>query len=170
MTEQVFLMWGFGLFALAGLLVFMEVLVPSGGIIGAASVITAVAGVFSFFRDSTTSGLISILVLMILGPIVIAFAMKIWPNTPIGRRLILDREDKLRDAPEEIERQQHELEHRADLLTQTGIATTDLIPGGKVRIGEEYLDAIALGGAIDKGTPIRVVGFDGPQVKVRKVL
>ncbi|MFG0258606.1 MAG: NfeD family protein [Phycisphaerales bacterium JB043] len=168
MIENTFLMWGFGLFALAGLLVFLEVLVPSGGIIGAASVIAAVAGVVAFFRDSVTSGLVSILVLLILGPVVIAFALKIWPNTPIGRRLILDREDDERDAPEEIERRQQDIEHRTELLDQTGIATTDLIPGGKVKVGEEHLDAIAAAGAIDKGTPIRVVGFDGAQVKVRK--
>ncbi|MHC4976251.1 MAG: NfeD family protein [Planctomycetota bacterium] len=166
--ENTFLMWGLGLFALAGLLVFLEVLVPSGGIIGAASVIAAIAGVVAFFRESVTAGLVSILVLIVLGPVVIAFALKIWPNTPIGRRLILDREDDERDAPEEIERKQKDIAHRSELLDQTGIATTDLIPGGKVKVGEEYLDAIAAAGAIDKGTPIRVIGFDGAQVKVRK--
>ncbi len=168
MTETL-LLWGFGLFALAALLVFLEVLVPSGGLIGAGSVISAIAGVVAFFRVNTTWGLVSILVLMVLAPVIIGFAMKIWPNTPLGRRLILNREDLLRDAPEAIERQREESQHRANLLEQTGIATTDLIPGGKVRIGEEFLDAIALGGAIDKGTPVKVVGFDGPQIKVRKV-
>lgn len=54
------------------------------------------------------------------------------------------------------------------LHKKTGIATTDLRPGGKVKIENEYYDAASLEGFIPAGTEVLVVQSDSLQVKVRK--
>lgn len=54
------------------------------------------------------------------------------------------------------------------LHKKTGIATTDLRPGGKVKIENEYYDAASIEGFIPSGTEILVVQTDSFQVKVRK--
>lgn len=162
-----FLLWGFGLFGLAALLLFIEVFVPAGGIIGGASAISAIAGVIAFFRHSTTWGLLSLLALLVLAPAAIAFALKIWPNTPIGRRLILDSDDvKPDDAT--VTRRQRQQQEREALLNTEGVALTNLHPGGTIRIGSKRYDALAEGPTIEKGERIRVVGFEAVQVKVRR--
>lgn len=164
---ETMLLWGIGLFAIAGLLLFLEVFLPSGGVIGAASAIAAIAGVVAFFRHSTMWGLSSILALMVLAPAAIAFAFKIWPNTPIGRRLILGDEDVQPDE-ETTKRIEKERAEREALLNATGVAVTDLRPGGAVQVGGKRYDALVEGPPLEAGEKIRVVGFETGQVKVRR--
>lgn len=164
------LLWGFGLFALAALLLLVEVFVPSGGLIGGISLLAAMAGVVAFWRHSTTWGLSSLLALLVLAPAAVAFAFKVWPNTPIGRLMILgDPEEAERDAAVRAERDLEEQRRRDALLNEEGVALTDLRPGGTVRIGKERHDALATGPVIEAGERVRVVGFETGQVKVRRV-
>lgn len=54
------------------------------------------------------------------------------------------------------------------LHNKTGVATTDLRPGGKVKIDNEYYDAASIEGYIPSGTQVTVIKTDSFQVKVRK--
>ncbi len=54
------------------------------------------------------------------------------------------------------------------MMGRTGIAQTNLRPAGKVQIDDEYLDATALNGFIEKGTKIRVVKYETAQLFVTK--
>jgi membrane-bound serine protease (ClpP class) len=56
-----------------------------------------------------------------------------------------------------------------DLLNATGIATTDLRPGGQVKVNGSHYDAIAERGFIEKNSEIKVVGTDSAQITVRKI-
>lgn len=49
---------------------------------------------------------------------------------------------------------------------EEGVAISPLRPGGRIRIGERLLDASAVSGYIDSGTPVRVVRVEGPWVWV----
>jgi membrane-bound ClpP family serine protease len=169
MTAEPMLMWGIGLFLLAALLLVIEVFVPSGGVFGALSTVASIAGVVAFWRVSTTWGLSSLLTLLVLAPLAVAFAFKVWPNTPIGRMLILNEPDE--DDPERIERDDRERRESADrtaLLDARGVAITDLRPGGTVRVDGRRYDALAEGGVIESGARVRVVGFDTGQIRVRR--
>lgn len=164
------LLWGIGLFAAAALLLVLEMFIPSGGVLGGICLILAIAGVVAFWRVSTTWGLASLLSLLVLAPSAMAFALRVWPNTPIGRRMILG--DPLEAETETIERveaDRAERDRRAALLHQEGVAITDLRPGGTVRIGKDRYDALAEGRVIEAGRKVRVVGFESGQVKVRAV-
>lgn len=56
----------------------------------------------------------------------------------------------------------------SSLHKKTGVSTTDLRPGGKVKIEDEYYDAASIEGFIPAGTEVIVVQTDSFQVKVRK--
>jgi len=52
------------------------------------------------------------------------------------------------------------------LVGQTGVARTDLRPGGQVRVGLEEWSAVAVDGEIDAGDTVRVVGVSGVRLQV----
>lgn len=60
-------------------------------------------------------------------------------------------------------------EHFGDRVGMTGTATSDLRPAGKAEIDGEVLQVIAEGSFVDKGEPVRVVSEDGMGIAVKKV-
>ncbi len=50
-----------------------------------------------------------------------------------------------------------------------GVVLTDLRPSGKVFVNNLPMDATSMGGYIEKGIPIIVVGTEGPQLIVKKI-
>lgn len=159
------LVLGLGLLALSLVLIMVEALVPSGGLIGLTSLVCAVAGVVALFRHSTMWGASGVLVLVVLGPMCFLWAVRMLPHTPLGRKLI-------GPDPDEIAREvqtggQAERAARLALIDATGRAVTDLRPIGLVEINGQRHDAVAEGALIDRGTPVRVTGVDGLQIRVR---
>ncbi|MEC9373435.1 MAG: NfeD family protein [Planctomycetota bacterium] len=164
------LVWGFGLLMLAILLIVIEVMVPSGGVIALVAGAVAIASIIFFWRYSLTWGLISLIAVMILAPTSVVFALKVWPNTYFGSRLIHgareDDETMMRDR----ERRAEEAQARQALVGARGEALTDLRPVGTVRIEGERVEALAEGGVIDAGATVRVTSVDGNQIRVRAVV
>ncbi len=56
-----------------------------------------------------------------------------------------------------------------NLIGHTGVAGTILRPSGKVIIDNEYYDAVAMYGYIDKGSPIKVVKYEQAQLYVIQI-
>src|SRR5688572_27067404 len=90
---ETFLLWGFLLLGIALVLLFMELFVPSGGLIGVMAGVVALGSIICFFRYDTTWGVVATCSYLILGPIVGVFAFRFWLNSPIGRRMILGGSD-----------------------------------------------------------------------------
>ena len=105
---------------------------------------------------------------IVISPIAFAFALKVWPNTPIGRRLILgDASDDLdEEAPPPTDASD---ELRQALVGATGVAMSDLRPVGTVRIEGERVEALAEGGMIDAGQDVRITAVEGNRIRVRAV-
>ncbi|HTQ37996.1 MAG TPA: NfeD family protein [Pirellulales bacterium] len=103
----------------------------------------------------------------VTGSLVAAIAMrKFLPHAPVFNRMML-----APPSSEEMEAISHR-EALADyrhLLGQQGVATTRLVLSGKARIGDQLVDVIADGEAIDRGAPITVVDVIGSRVVVRPV-
>lgn len=162
------LLWGFGLLMLALLLAAIEILVPSGGILALVAGGVAIASVVCFFRHSVTWGLLSMLAVMILAPTTVAFALKIWPETYFGRRMILGGPDE--DEEAEMLRDRAEQERvRQSLVGVEGEALTDLRPVGTVLIEGERVEALAAGGIVEAHQRVRVVSVEGRTIKVRAI-
>jgi membrane-bound ClpP family serine protease len=165
-NEQL-LFWGLALLAAALLLVALEVFIPSGGLIAMGAAAAAIAGIIMLFRYNITWGLTGVLAVMVLGPAAFAFALRVWPNTPMGRRMM--GEKSFEELETERQTAQRERDRMGALLGAEGIAMTDFRPIGVVIIDGERLDALSEAGYIRAGTRVRVTVVESNQVKVRPV-
>jgi len=162
------LLWGIILLAAALALLLLEVFVPSMGIISVVGVGLAITGLVMLFRYDTITGFIGLAVMLILGPMVVVFGMKVFPHTPIGRALIYGGKSE-----EQIEQEAAAKQAQADmqlaLVGMEGEALSVLRPVGAVRIAGTRYDALSELGMIPAGARIRVTAVDGGQIKVREV-
>ncbi len=165
MTGEQLLLWGLGLLAVSLLLVVVEVFVPSGGLIAFVSLGCALGGLYCLFKYSTTWGIIGIALILVLGPTAFGFALKIWPSTPIGRKMLGE------IPPEEVEAQRlaalKERERLMSLVGAQGKVLSDLRPVGVVQIDGERYDALSETGFIPAGTKVKVTIVEANQIKVR---
>src|SRR5689334_18005276 len=88
MNNEYFI-WAAVLIGVALLLFFIELFIPSGGMIGVAAAICLVAGVVMLFKVDTTVGLVGALVALAGVPFFVAMMIRIWPNTPLANWLTL---------------------------------------------------------------------------------
>lgn len=161
------LLIGFGLIAGGFLLLIAEIFIPSHGILSLVSATLAIAGVVVLFMGGEPEwGVVGLLTLLILGPLGVGFMIKIWPDTPMGRRLIHGEGGIDQDS---LKREQQEQAQRAlqSLIGATGTAVTDLRPSGIVEIEGKRFDALAETTAIDAGEAIRVASAGFGTLKVR---
>ncbi|MEO0482672.1 MAG: NfeD family protein [Planctomycetota bacterium] len=168
MTDPTLLYWGLGLLAAGVLMAVIELFVPSGGLIALAAGVLAVAGVVVLFRHDTTWGLIGLLAVLVLGPMAFAYGLKVYPHTPVGRRMIMG-ENGRNVAVEQVDRENKAKEHLLALVGEEGEAISALRPVGTVKIGDERFEALAEGLLIEAGARVRVTRVDSGQIKVRPI-
>jgi membrane-bound ClpP family serine protease len=166
-TGEELLYWGLGLLAASLLLVVVEVFVPSGGLIALLSTGCAIAGIVCLFRVSITWGLTGLGTMVVLGPSAFAFALKIWPSTPIGRKMLGEK------PPEQVEAERlaalKEREHYAGMIGAEALVLTDLRPIGVIQLDTERFDALSETGFIPAGTRVRITHAEPSQIKVRRI-
>jgi membrane-bound ClpP family serine protease len=162
------LLLGLGLIAAGVLLMVAEVFIPSGGILAILAGVTSLVGVVILFYEDTTWGLIGVLGVLVLGPVGISFALKVWPNTPIGRRMLLGDLTEEEIALQKLAEKEERDRWRA-LVGAEGIVMTPLRPVGVVRIGDVRYDALAETGLIESGARVRVTAVQDNQIKVRAI-
>lgn len=164
---ETLLLWGLGLFALAGLLFFIEMFVPSGGILGMCSIVVAIAGVIAFWRHSAIWGGTSLLVVLVMIPICFNFALRVMPHTPIGRMLILSGDDAADDQGFKPDAARST--DNTSLIGEEGVVLTELRPVGEVRVKGERYEGHAEQGIISAGSRVRVIDIEGGRLTVRAV-
>ena len=159
-----YVMWAILLLGLAVVLFFLEVFIPSGGILGFSAAVSMIVGIVLFFKVDTTLGLISAIIALASVPFLFAFALKLWPNTPIAKLLMLESSSPTGRAegdPASSARSPFEL------VGKRGKALTDLRPVGICLINGQRMDCLAETGVIKSGSTVRVVSVKDMQVKVR---
>lgn len=164
-------LWAIILIGLAIVLFILEVFIPSGGIIGLMAALSLIGGVIVLFWINTTLGLFSSLVCIVAIPFAIAAMMKLWPNTPLFRALVLrapgeDHEDRDNSSP--AARTQHDPFQGLKVGDQ-GVSETSLRPVGICRLNNQRQECMADGPMIASGKTVRVTHVDGMQIKVRAV-
>lgn len=167
MNSEELLYWGLGLLAASLLLIVVEVFIPSGGLIALVSTGCGVAGIVCLFKVGTLWGLAGLGTMVVLGPSSFAFALKIWPSTPMGRRMLGEKD------PEQVEAERlaalKERERYLGMVGAEGMAMTDLRPVGVVRIDGERFDALSESGFIPVGSKVRITLAEPSQIKVRRI-
>lgn len=167
------LMWGIVLLAMALALFFVEVFLPTGGIIGAASGLAAVAGVVCLFWRDSTLGLVAATGVLLALPFAIVFALKVAPDTPFAKWVTLnDTQKALTQNKSETPSTPAETARGAPAPLKVGDAgktLTPLFPVGTCLIHGRREECLAKHGTIDAGTAVRVVSVDGSEVYVAPV-
>ena len=145
-------------------LVALEFFLPTAGMAGVAAVGCLVAAVYTAYAFEPLAALGVVAAAVAGGPVLIGRLVRVWPRTPIGR-MILNRsaEKPATPSPEVMTSAGTPV---GDLIGRDGVAKTDLIPHGMVVIDGETVDAISPI-AIDRGTPVVVVGVDSRTLRVR---
>jgi membrane-bound ClpP family serine protease len=156
------LTWAAVLLLLALILVSLEVLIPSLGALGVLAVASILAAAFVAYRDAGIGGAIGVLAIAsILAPIVIFFAFRLFPHTPLGSIIL--------KGPTEPELDDLEGAELRRLVGQRGVARSHMLPSGAVRIGASTYDAVSEGLPIDSGQSVVVVAVRMNRVVVRPV-
>lgn len=170
---DMFLMWGFILAAGAVGLLFLELLVPSGGLIGLLCGVATIGSIVAFFKHSTSFGVASLVLYAILGPVLVVFVFRVWVHSPLARRMVLGGVDEPlpegeQDALKVSERARMErLDKLRGLIGAEGVTETALRPVGFVKINGQRVDAMAESGVVEAGTPVVVTDVYDNQIKVR---
>lgn len=142
----------------------LELFIPSAGLLGVIAFGSVVAALVMAFLDGPVTFIIFSLVTVILLPAGIALALKMWPHTAVGRRLMLAAPTSEDVMPST--RRRHELD---ELIGKVVEAKCDMLPGGAVSYQGRTIDAVSEGMAIDAGQQVLVVGAQGNHVVVRPV-
>lgn len=167
MGNESLLIWGLALLGLSLVLLAAEMFIPSGGALGVAAALCALGGVGVLFYYDALWGAVGLAGVLVLGPIVIGFAFRVWPHTPMGRRIIgapTEEDLALAHKAEEARR----AEERS-LVGKEGIVLTDLRPVGVIEVDGSRREALAETQYIGAGTRVRVVHASGGQIRVRAV-
>lgn len=167
-TEHI--VWAVVFIGMAVALFLAELFVPSGGIIGIASAACLIAGVVFLFWFDTTLGLVGAIVSVIALPFAFAGALWIWPNTPIGRALILGGNEDPEESDLDGQAVPGIAKHEAAFALGTeGETLTELRPVGTCLFDGKRQECLSASGVIASGMRVIVVSADGMQVKVQPV-
>lgn len=144
--------------SLVGIAALIAELVLPGGILGVVGGLCLLGAVVAtFFSYGSTAGTIALAALVAIGLVTLWLWMKLFHRLPFTKQLVL----------EEAVRGEEAARARASLIGRTGFAVTDLMPSGRAEIGGERVDVVAESSSIPKGTPVLVVGVNGPSIAVR---
>jgi membrane-bound serine protease (ClpP class) len=144
-------------------LLMMEILTPSFGVLAAMSILAAGGAVYFAFQIGYFVGLLVLLGILVAAPFYLWFGVKLLPNSPIGRRLFLGA------APDAHNDATPDADELAELIGKQGQAETVLRPSGVVRIDDRRINAAAERGMIQKGQAVTVIRTTGTEVIVREL-
>ena len=149
---------------------FLELFIPSAGILFAVSMVCIVSSVVVAFFVNPVLGLLLIVVDVVLACVLPGVALRIWAQTPIGRRMFLDAPvlgtEKNSESPMVTTTDGFDY---LTLMGETGKTLTPLRPVGTTDFAGRRVDTVSEGVMIDKGEYVRVVSVEGHRVVVRRL-
>ena len=144
-------------------LALLEVLVPSGGILGLLAAAALVGSLVLAFTHDTAGGVLVLVAVAILLPVVIVLGFKWLPKSPFGRRLILHTP---KETPEELGVAGVCEEDFSTLVGKSGLTDSVLRPSGFAIIDEQRHTVVSDGDMVDEGVAVQVVRVEGNSIVV----
>ena len=165
------IIWAFIFIAIAVVVFFIEIFVPSGGLLALLGGLSLIASLIAFFVHDVNTGLIASAIYIVFGPVIVWIVFKIWAASPLAARMILGDDDGGGEfSKQESDAQRRErLDALQALVGKRGETVTQLRPVGVVRIEGNRVDAMAETGVIGANVQIEVVQVYDNQIKVREV-
>jgi len=166
--------WEMVLFIVGILLIAVEIfVVPGFGVPGVLGIAATVVGLVASVIDNHGVSLEGtdwteilektawVLVMMVSGILVVVVLAKRLLKGKAGSPLVDTSAQTVAEGYTAVRRE------ILDMVGEVGTALTDLKPSGFVEVRGEKVDAIALGGVVDKGNTVRVEKVDGLTLIVR---
>jgi len=166
------LIWALLLFVVGLLIVAIEVIVPSGGLLGVAAFICLLGSVGCAYQLSGWSAAVLACVEVVCVPVVIALTFKVLPRTSFGKQLILSPPSESSDSSAGRAAggaAKPTVSPFDDLLGKEGRAVAPLRPSGTAEFGGRRVSVITNGELIEPGSRVRVVLVEGNRVVVESV-
>ena len=138
--------------------VVVELFIPSAGMLGILSAMLIFSGIVCAFLSDFNTGAMVLLATVLALPLLLFAMIKVWPKTPIGKRILL------KDMTLEEVLPDNRLTD--DLVGQLGVAKTKMLPSGIVVINHQKFDAVSDGFPIDESQPIKVIAIRGNHLYV----
>ncbi|MEM1449918.1 MAG: NfeD family protein [Planctomycetota bacterium] len=139
-------------------LVVAEIFVPSGGILGLLAALCILGSLGMAFMQDPTTGLTLLVLTAILLPILMTFGIRMFPRTPMGRKLTV-RGFSFEDGEGTDRRDQ-------GLVGRRGVVEATLRPAGIARIDDRRVDVVSRGERLEVGEHVEVVEVSGNRVIV----
>jgi len=149
------------LYISAIVLALVDLYVPSAGMLLLLSFVAAVGSVVFGFQSGTTPGMTMLTLVAASIPILGVVAIRIWPHTPVGRRIVLGLPP---EQPKDFNEKQNTL---AELIGYVVASEYPLMPSGQITIDHRSYNAFAEEGYIDAGWRVEVVGVRQRDLIVR---
>ncbi|MBC8310229.1 MAG: hypothetical protein ISR75_06285 [Phycisphaerales bacterium] len=166
------IIWAFVFIGISLVLFFVEVFVPSAGLIALMGGLSIVASLIAFFMHDTNTGLIATGIYIVFGPVLAWIGFRIWVASPLAKRMVLGgivEEDEDEARQRSTQRQEERRAELESFIGKQGTTVTILRPVGVVRIEGMRIDALAETGSIEANRLIEVTAVYDNQVKVRVV-
>jgi membrane-bound ClpP family serine protease len=154
--------WTFLFFGLAFIIAILEIFVPSGGILAVLAIALLVTSIFFSFQVNVFFGCIYTLFVCLLVPVFLWVALRMWPQTWIGRQILLTPEDDPALVPNE------ELMSLKQLVGKYGMAKSKMLLGGLIEIEGKRYNAVSDAEPIESGEIVNVIRIEGTSIIVRK--
>lgn len=149
------------LYISAIILALVDLYVPSAGTLVLLSLVAAVGSIVFGFQSGTTSGMTMLTLVAASIPVLALIAIRIWPHTPVGRRIVLG----LPPEPPKVNNEKQNI--LAELVGNVVVSEYPLMPSGQITIHHRPYNAIAEAGYIDAGWRVEVVGVRQRDLIVR---
>lgn len=156
--------WPLLLIAVGILMLVLEMFVPSGGLLGVFAALSFVTAIVIGFMHSTYTGASSVLMVSVIIPVFLVLFVRYWPSTPIGRRMLLQRDTQADRADDDDEQEQLRM-----LIGKRGRTKTKMLPSGAVMIDGRMYDAATEGIALEVGQPVEVLLVSFNRLVVRPI-
>ena len=142
-------------------LIVAEVLFPSFGVLSLLASVAIIASLAVAFGIDTNTGVNFLIAVALLVPGAIMGGMKLFPRSPIGRRMVVDGLS--------FEGQAATDDRDLGLVGSAGTVETDLRPAGTARLDGRRVDVVSRGELIEAGQAIRVIEVSGNRVVVARI-
>ncbi len=142
---------------------FLEVMVPSFGVLTGGGLLCAACSIVLGFAVSKATGYTFVGLNIAAIPVVVFVAFRALPRSPV----VVNTELKAA-VPQEDHEAMPPDEELSGLMGKDGVAVTPLAPGGTARIGGKKHDVVTSGEFIDADSPIVVIEVEGNRIEVKQ--
>ena len=141
----------------------LEFFIPSGGSLAVLCALSLLGAIIVGFMAGPWTGLSILVVESLLVPAALMAAVRWWPETPIGRMILIPRPK----SPEEVLPDTECYRGLKDLIGKRGTARGTMLPSGIVVINGKPYDAVSEGTPIEAGQTVLVVSVSTQRLVVR---